>query len=428
MKVIDNPPRSTWKTLCERPSLDLDNLDSTVRNILNRVKTSGDDALLTFAHQLDKVELKSLKVAPAEISEAVKQVPEKLKEAIRTAKQTIGKFHMAQRQDILKVETLPGVVCWRKSVPIEKVGLYVPGGTAPLFSTLLMLVVPATIAGCKEIIICTPPGSNGKIDPAILFTAAELGLENIFKAGGAQAIGAMAYGTQSIAPVYKIFGPGNQYVTKAKQMVSTEGIAIDMPAGPSEVMVVADEGANAEYIAADLLSQAEHGADSQVVLVSTTAQMIEKVQVEINNQLSLMPRQAIAKQALQHSLLITLTDENTILDFVNAYAPEHLILHNQQCEAMAQKVINAGSVFLGPYSPESVGDYASGTNHTLPTAGFAKAYSGISLESFQKYITFQQITQQGLGRIGPVVETMAEAENLWGHQYAVTCRLKDIRL
>lgn len=426
MKTIDNPPESTWKVLCERPSLDLENLEGTVRNILNRVKVSGDEALKSLTVQYDQVELKSLKVSTEEITSAGVLVPEKLKEAIRTAKQTISKFHLAQKQETLKIETLPGVVCWRKSLPIEKVGIYVPGGSAPLFSTLLMLGVPATLAGCREIIICTPPGANGKIDPTILFTAAELGLENIFKVGGAQAIAAMAYGTPSIAAVHKIFGPGNQYVTKAKQMVSTEGIAIDLPAGPSEVMVVADEAANPEYLAADLLSQAEHGPDSQVVLVATSHAIIEKVLVEIDKQLSLLPRQAIARQALQHSLFITFDQEGAMLDFVNAYAPEHLILHTQQGEDMSQKVINAGSVFIGPYSPESVGDYASGTNHTLPTGGFAKAYSGVSLESFQKYITFQQLSQQGLLRIGPVVQTMAAAENLLGHQYAVTCRLKDI--
>ncbi len=428
MKIIDNPAESTWKTLCERPSLDLDNLESTVQNILNRVKVSGDDALKALTLQHDQVELKSLKVTTEELSRAGRCVPENLKEAIRTAKQNIIKFHMAQKQEILQVETMPGVVCWRKPLPIAKVGIYVPGGTAPLFSTLLMLGVPATIAGCKEIIICTPPDPNGNIDPAILFTAMEMGLGNIFKVGGAQAIGAMGYGTQSIASVHKIFGPGNQYVTKAKQLVNADGIAIDMPAGPSEVMVVADEAANPEYVAADLLSQAEHGSDSQAVLVATSFAIIEKVRVEINRQLPLLPRQAIARQALQHGLFITLHSESAAINFVNTYAPEHLILHTQQCEAMAQKVVNAGSVFIGSYSPESVGDYASGTNHTLPTAGFAKAYSGISLESFQKYITFQQLSRQGLARIGPVVQIMAEAENLLGHQHAVTCRLKDIGL
>ena len=428
MKTLNNPAESTWKDICERPSLDMDSLEGTVRNILNRVKVSGDDAVKALTLQHDRVELKSLKVTTEELEKASRQVPDKLKEAIRTAKQNIVRFHLAQKQDILKVETMPGVVCWRKPLPIEKVGIYVPGGTAPLFSTLLMLGVPATLAGCKEIVICTPPDPSGNIHPSVLFTAATLGLDHIVKAGGAQAIGAMAYGTQSITAVHKIFGPGNQYVTKAKQLVNMEGIAIDLPAGPSELVIVADGAANPQYIAADLLSQAEHGPDSQVVLVTTAPALVEKVREEIALQLEALPRQNIARQALHHSLFLTFESIDTALHFVNTYAPEHLILHTTHCEDMAQQIRHAGSVFLGPYSPESVGDYASGTNHTLPTAGWAKAYGGVSLESFQKYITFQQLSRQGLSLLGPVVQIMAEAENLTAHQYAVTCRLNTMEI
>lgn len=422
MKTFINPSPSAWPKLCQRPTLELEFLEGRVKNIVNRVKISGDEALRELSLQIDKVALDSFQVTTEEIEKAENQVSQELKQAIRTAVSNITQFHRAQQYKTLYVETMPGVKCWRKAVPIQKVGLYVPGGSAPLFSTLLMLGVPAKIAGCQEIILCTP--SNGIVDPTILFAAKEIGITKLFKVGGAQAIAAMAYGTETIPPVYKIFGPGNQYVTKAKQLVSMDGIAIDMPAGPSEVLIVADEKANPAFIAADLLSQAEHGPDSQVVLIATTHALINQVMKEVKIQLEVLPRKDIAALALQNSLIIEMNDEMEIVDFVNAYAPEHLIINTFNCDSLAEKIENAGSVFLGPFTPESVGDYASGTNHTLPTNGFAKAYSGVSLSSFQKFITFQKLNEEGIKILGPVVEKMAEAEQLMAHKRAVSIRLK----
>lgn len=427
MKTILNPDRNTWALLSRRPSLELEFLDSTVKNILNRVKTSGDYALKEFALRYEKVTLESLEVTGKEIEEASASVSPELKKAIETAAANIEKFHASQRREFQKVETTAGVTCWRKAVPIDRVGIYIPGGTAPLFSTVLMLAIPAKIAGCSEVILCSPPDSSGRISPAIVYAAAKAGVSKMFKAGGAQAIAAMAYGTQTIPSVNKIFGPGNQYVTKAKQIVSQDGISIDMPAGPSEVLVVADQAADARYVAADLLSQAEHGRDSQVVLLTVLEEKLKEVRQEIDVQLERLPRKEIAKEALSNSLAIVLKTDEEVMDFVNEYAPEHLILNTKNAESLASQVRNTGSVFIGPYSPESIGDYASGTNHTLPTNGFAKAYSGVSLESFQKFITFQSLTQEGLKNLGPVVETMAEAEDLIGHKQSISIRLKDIK-
>lgn len=423
MKRVANPTRSTWQELCRRPALELEFLDGRVKNIINRVKVSGDEALHELSIQIDKVSLNTFEVSTEEFNVAESKVSASLRQAIRIAADNIKQFHKAQQQETLFVETMPGVQCWRKAVPIEKVGIYVPGGTAPLFSTLLMLGIPAQLAGCKEIILCTPPKPDGSVDPAILFAAKEIGIEKVFKVGGAQAIAAMAYGTASIPSVYKIFGPGNQYVTKAKQLVSTEGIAIDMPAGPSEVLVVADATANPAFIAADLLSQAEHGPDSQVVLIATDKSIIDQVLMEIDQQLKTLPRKEIAELSLQNSLCLEMNDEEDITAFVNEYAPEHLIINTKNCDEMAELISNSGSVFLGQFTPESVGDYASGTNHTLPTNGFAKAFSGVSLSSFQKFITFQKLSKEGLHKLGPVVEEMATAEQLIGHKQAVSIRL-----
>lgn len=425
MRTFISP--TNWEPLCNRPSLELEFLESAVKNIITRVKLSGDEALKELTFQFDGIKLDKIAVSESEIDSAQQLVSEELKDAIRIASKSITTFHAAQRRSVEYIETLPGVTCWRKALPIEQVGIYVPGGSAPLFSTLLMLGIPATLAGCKEIVLCSPPGKDGKLDPSILFAAKEIGITKIFKVGGAQAIAAMAYGTSTIPRVSKIFGPGNQYVTKAKQMVSMDGIAIDMPAGPSEVLVIADDNASPAFVAADLLSQAEHGADSQVVLVTTSATLQKDVEQELNSQLDNLPRKEIAKLALQNSLSIQFANQNDLVDFVNSYAPEHLIINTENCEELANRVTNAGSVFLGPYSPESVGDYASGTNHTLPTNGYAKAYSGVSLESFLKYITFQQLTPKGLQAIGPIVETMAAAEDLMGHKNAVSIRLTELK-
>ncbi len=426
MKTIINPDKKDWPSLCVRPSLELEFLDSSVKNILNRVKTSGDDALREFALRFDKAKIDALEVTKTEIEYAAASIPKDLKAAIETAASNIQKFHEAQRREPLKVETMEGVTCWRRSVPIDRAGIYIPGGTAPLFSTVLMLAVPASIAGCREVILCSPPDATGNISPAIIYAASKAGISKMYKVGGAQAIAAMAYGTQTIPSVNKIFGPGNQYVTKAKQIVSQDGIAIDMPAGPSEVLVVADDSANAGFVAADLLSQAEHGVDSQVVLVAFSEQIVKEVNSEIEKQLASLPRKDIAKEALNNSLAIVL-GTNIAMDFVNEYAPEHLILNTNNADELAQQVRNAGSVFIGAWSPESVGDYASGTNHTLPTNGFAKAYSGVSLESFQKQITFQSLTRDGLRKLGPVVEIMAEAEDLIGHKQSISIRLKELK-
>ncbi len=426
MKFVNNPSPDTWLELIKRPQLELEFLESSVRNTLTRVKLSGDRALRELTVQYDGVTLESLNVTSLEIEKAISSLDESIKNAITIAASNIRLFHSSQRREILQVETMPGVTCWRKSVPIQKIGIYIPGGTAPLFSTVLMLGIPASLAGCEEIILCTPPNKDGSVNPAILFAASLSGIKKIFKVGGAQAIAAMAYGTESITPVYKIFGPGNQYVTKAKQMISQEGVAIDMPAGPSEVMVIADETADEAFVAADLLSQAEHGTDSQVVLISLSESKVPAIQKEIDQQLSVLPRKEIAMKALQNSLALYFHNKEIALQFANAYAPEHLIINTKDCDLLSEKVINAGSVFLGQYSPEAVGDYASGTNHTLPTNGFAKAYSGVSLESFCKMITYQKLSPEGLKKLGPSVEIMAEAEQLEGHKIAVSVRLKKI--
>jgi histidinol dehydrogenase len=426
MKIYNNPSSETWKALTERPQLALEFLESAVRNILNRVKKSGDEGLRELTQQFDKVSITSLEITDKEIDAAIQSLSGDLKKAIRTAAANIEKFHAAQKRDDIRIETMPGVTCWRKAVPINKVGIYIPGGSAPLFSTVLMLGIPAKLAGCSEIVLCSPPDKNGKINPAILFAANLVGVTKIFRVGGAQAIGALAFGTQSIPNVFKIFGPGNQYVTKAKQIVTEEGVAIDMPAGPSEVLVMADNSANPAFIAADLLSQAEHGEDSQVMLVLLDETLLPSIESEIKKQLNLLPRKAIAEKALANSRVAIFNKTQTAIDFVNEYAPEHLILNIKDAELITDRIINAGSVFIGNYSPEAVGDYASGTNHTLPTNGFAKAYAGVSLDSFMKYITYQQITEQGIRAIGPVVEQMAEAEELIGHKNAISIRLKTL--
>lgn len=423
MKVIKYPSRETWKQLSLRPQLDLGYLEGVVNNILHRVKISGDAALKEFALQFDHVRIEDLRVTEKEITEASLEASDELKEAIQIAAENIRKFHTAQCREVLTMETMPGVRCWRKSIAIEKVGIYIPGGSAPLFSTVLMLGIPAQLAGCKEVILCSPPGSDGKIDASILYAAQIAGISTIFKVGGAQAIGALAYGTESVPAVDKIFGPGNQYVTCAKQLINQQGTAIDIPAGPSEVMIIADESAEPSFVAADLLSQAEHGADSQVMLATTSELLIEKVQHEINRQLAILPRAAIAAQSLANSMTILLSNDDELMNFANEYAPEHLIINTINYDQLAERVVNAGSVFLGPYSPEAVGDYASGTNHTLPTNGAAKAYSGVSLESFCKFVTFQKVSEVGIARLGPVVEKMAMAERLEGHAIAVRMRL-----
>jgi len=425
MKVIKNPKRITWKDLTCRQEIKKETLTNQVELILKDVKLNGDLALYKYAQQFDNVNVNELLVSKKEIDLAIQVVPIKLKDAIQLAQQNITKFHASQQSKSVKIETSKGVKCWRKDVPIEKVGLYIPGGSAPLFSTILMLGIPANIAGCKEIILCTPPKTDGSINAAILYTAQLVGITKIFKVGGAQAIAAMAYGTESIPQVYKIFGPGNQYVTKAKELVQQEGIAIDMPAGPSEVLVIANDTCIPEYVAADLLSQAEHGADSQVILLSNKSVVIENVLKTLEIQLNNLPRKEIAMKALANSKAILLSSLEYCFDFSNIYAPEHLILAIDKAESYTSKVINAGSVFLGNYSCESAGDYASGTNHTLPTNGFAKNYSGVSLDSFQKKITFQKISKQGINNIGPAIEIMAEAEGLFAHKNAVTLRLKE---
>lgn len=407
--------------------LETENLFDTVRNIINRVRAGGDRVVMEYEAVFDKAELTSLAVTSAEIEEAEKEVPIELKAAIYLAKRNIETFHSAQRFEGKKVDTMEGVTCWQKAVAIEKVGLYIPGGTAPLFSTVLMLAIPAKIAGCKEIVLCTPPDKNGKVHPAILFAARLAGVSKIFKVGGVQAIAAMAYGTESIPKVYKIFGPGNQYVTAAKQLVSLRDVAIDMPAGPSEVEVLADESANPVFVAADLLSQAEHGVDSQAMLVTTSEKLQTEVVYEVERQLGYLTRRDIAEKSLANSKLILVKDMEEALELTNAYAPEHLIIETKDYMEVAGQIVNAGSVFLGAFSPESAGDYASGTNHTLPTNGYAKAYSGVSLDSFIRKITFQEILPSGMSAIGPAIEVMAANEHLDAHKNAVTVRLEEIR-
>lgn len=427
MILIDYPDRAQWPVLLERPVMDTESLFGVVQEIIARVKKDGDEAVLQYEKQFDKVELTSLAVTDEEFAEAERLVDDELKAAIRLAAENISTFHASQRFEGRKVETRPGVVCWQKAVPIEKVGLYIPGGTAPLFSTVLMLAVPARIAGCREIVLCTPPGRDGKVHPAVLFAAKVAGVRQVFKAGGVQAIAAMAYGTQSIPKVYKIFGPGNQYVTAAKQWVGLRDVAIDMPAGPSEVEVLADETANPVFVAADLLSQAEHGVDSQAVLITTSKRLQQAVREEVERQLEALPRKDIAARSLANSKLIVVRDMEEAIEMTNAYAPEHLIVETADYLAVAERVVHAGSVFLGSLTPESAGDYASGTNHTLPTNGYAKAYSGVCLDSFIRKMTFQEISPEGIRQIGPAIEVMAANESLDGHKNAVTVRLKTVR-
>lgn len=423
MILISNPDKSQWQEIQKRPVMNTENLFDTVRSVIDRVKEEGDRAVLDYEEKFDKVVLASLAVSEEEQQEAENLVSEDLKAAIRLAKQNIETFHAAQRFEGKKVQTQPGVTCWQKAVAIEKVGLYIPGGTAPLFSTVLMLAVPARIAGCKEIVLCTPPGRDGKVHPAVLFAAKVAGVNRIFKAGGIQAIAAMAYGTESVPKVYKIFGPGNQYVTAAKQLVSLRDVAIDMPAGPSEVEVLADETANPIFVAADLLSQAEHGVDSQAILITTSVELQQAVKVEVERQLALLPRKEIAEKSLANSKLIVVDSMAEAIELTNAYAPEHLIIETEDYLSVAERIVNAGSVFLGSLTPESAGDYASGTNHTLPTNGYAKAYSGVSLDSFIRKITFQEIKPEGLNIIGPAIELMAANEQLDAHKNAVSVRL-----
>ena len=423
MILISNPDKSQWQEILKRPVMNTENLFDTVRSVIDRVKEEGDRAVLDYEEKFDKVVLASLAVSEEEQQEAENLVSEDLKAAIRLAKQNIETFHAAQRFEGKKVQTQPGVTCWQKAVAIEKVGLYIPGGTAPLFSTVLMLAVPARIAGCKEIVLCTPPGCDGKVHPAVLFAAKVAGVNRIFKAGGIQAIAAMAYGTESVPKVYKIFGPGNQYVTAAKQLVSLRDVAIDMPAGPSEVEVLADETANPIFVAADLLSQAEHGVDSQAILITTSVELQQAVKVEVERQLALLPRKEIAEKSLANSKLIVVDSMTEAIVLTNAYAPEHLIIETEDYLSVAERIVNAGSVFLGSLTPESAGDYASGTNHTLPTNGYAKAYSGVSLDSFIRKITFQEIKPEGLNIIGPAIELMAANEQLDAHKNAVSVRL-----
>ena len=423
MILISNPDKSQWQEILKRPVMNTENLFDTVRSVIDRVKEEGDRAVLDYEEKFDKVVLASLAVSEEEQQEAENLVSEDLKAAIRLAKQNIETFHAAQRFEGKKVQTRPGVTCWQKAVAIEKVGLYIPGGTAPLFSTVLMLAVPAKIAGCKEIVLCTPPGRDGKVHPAVLFAAKVAGVNRIFKAGGIQAIAAMAHGTESVPKVYKIFGPGNQYVTAAKQLVSLRDVAIDMPAGPSEVEVLADETANPIFVAADLLSQAEHGVDSQAILITTSVELQQAVKVEVERQLALLPRKEIAEKSLANSKLIVVDSMAEAIELTNAYAPEHLIIETEDYLSVAERIVNAGSVFLGSLTPESAGDYASGTNHTLPTNGYAKAYSGVSLDSFIRKITFQEIKPEGLNIIGPAIELMAANEQLDAHKNAVSVRL-----
>jgi histidinol dehydrogenase len=427
MRQYIQPEKSLWPQILKRPQMDLSGLYNSVRNMLAKIKQQGDEALREFTLRFDGVALNNFSVTTAEWDRAERDTEPELKKAIELAAANIEKFHQSQKTTFNKVETMPGVTCWQKAVAIEKAGLYIPGGTAPLFSTVLMLAIPARIAGCREVILCTPPAKDGSVHPAILYAARISGVKKVFKLGGVQAVGAMAYGTESVPKADKIFGPGNQYVTAAKQLVSTDTTAIDMPAGPSEVMVVADESADPAFVASDLLSQAEHGTDSQVVLVVNHPQLTEPVKKQIQEQLDRLPRREIAEKSLKNSIMVVLEKEQDIVEMINHYAPEHLILSTRNYQSMAEKVINAGSVFLGNFTPESAGDYASGTNHTLPTNGWARAYSGVNLDSFMKKITFQEITGDGLLHIGPAIETMAAAEQLDGHKHAVSLRMEKLK-
>ncbi|MDR1602764.1 MAG: histidinol dehydrogenase [Tannerella sp.] len=426
MKIIKYPAKEAWEALQQRPTLDMTALFDVARTVLDDVRTDGDAAVKRYSEKFDRVSLSRLAVTPEEIREAESLLPDDLKKAIRVAHDNIAAFHAAQRFDGVKVETMPGVTCWQKAVPIEKVGLYVPGGTAPLFSTVLMLAVPARIAGCHEIVLCTPPNKEGGIQPAILFSAQLAGVDKIFKAGGIQAIAAMTYGTESISKVYKIFGPGNQYVMAAKQLVGMKDVATDMPAGPSEVAIIADETARPEFIASDFLSQAEHGVDSQSLLLTTSEKLADDVVKEIEQQLTHLSRRELTGKSLANSRIVILRSADEMIAFSNQYAPEHLIIQTADAKYARDRILNAGSVFLGAYTPESAGDYASGTNHTLPTNGYARAYSGVNLDSFIKKITFQEITKAGLSALGATIEVMAANEQLDAHKNAVNIRLKNI--
>lgn len=426
MQKIINPDIKSWNQLLQRPTQTVENIEKTVNQIFKDVQRQGDKAIKKYTSMFDGVELETQIVSKSEIEAASARVPENLKQAIQLAKRNIEAFHKAQKTERVEVETMTGVNCWQEKRPIQKVGLYIPGGTAPLFSSVLMLAIPANIAGCEDIILCSPPDKKGQLADEILYAAQLCGVTNIIKVGGIQAIAGLTFGTESIPQVYKIFGPGNQFVTVAKQLATKYGVAIDMPAGPSELLVVADDSANAAYVASDLLSQAEHGVDSQVILVSTSKVLIEAVEVEINNQISLLPRKAIAVKAIENSRLIYVEDDIIALQLINVYAPEHFIICCKNEDFYVKGIINAGSVFIGNYTPESAGDYASGTNHTLPTNGFSRAYSGVNLDSFNKSITFQKISEEGIRNIGPAIELMAAAEGLEAHKNAVTLRLNDL--
>ena len=427
MQIIDNPSKTTWNDILKRPTQTVDDIEATVNAVFNEVKHEGDIAIKKYTERFDAVSLDSNLVSVEEFQEATSLVSEALKDAIDLAKLNILAFHSAQKTTRVSLETTKGVSCWQEKRPIEKVGLYIPGGTAPLFSTVLMLAIPAQIAGCKEIVLCSPPNKQGKIAPEIIYAAQLCGVTKIIKVGGIQAIAAMTFGTESIPKVYKIFGPGNQFVTVAKQLATKYGVAIDMPAGPSELLVVADESANASYVASDLLSQAEHGTDSQVILVSTSIEIIKNVSKEIEKQLEVLPRKAIAEKSIANSKLIYVESDDTALELINEYGPEHFIICTKNDDFYVDGIANAGSVFIGNYTPESAGDYASGTNHTLPTNGFSKAYSGVNLDSFLKSMTFQKISKEGLKNIGNAIEFMAEAEGLQAHKNAISIRLKDLQ-
>ena len=424
MNKIYNPKPESWSTLLERPTKTVDDIEATVKEIFKEVQKKGDEAITKYTSLFDGVAVDNLEVTPEEINEAIASIPQELQDAIQLAKSNIEKFHTAQKNTRVSVETTPGVACWQEKRPIQKIGLYIPGGTAPLFSTVLMLAVPANISGCKEIVLCSPPDKKGKINPAILYAAQLCGVTKILKVGGIQAIAGLTFGTASIPKVYKIFGPGNQFVTVAKQLATQFGVAIDMPAGPSELLIVADETAVPAFVASDLLSQAEHGIDSQVILVSTSKDLIDVVETEIQTQLEVLPRKAIATKAIENSKLIYVENDQIALDLIDEYGPEHFIICAKNEDFYVNNIGNAGSVFIGNYTPESAGDYASGTNHTLPTNGYAKNYSGVNLDSFLKSMTFQKITAEGIQNIGPAIELMAEAEGLQAHKNAVTLRLQ----
>lgn len=426
MNTINNPDRSKWNEILKRPTQTVADIEQTVHKVFDEIRLTGDTAVRKYTQAFDGIDLDTFKVSASEVNAASDEISQELKEAIALAKKNIEIFHAAQRTERVVVETMNGVKCWQEKKAIQKVGLYIPGGTAPLFSSILMLATPANIAGCEEIVLCTPPDKNGNVNPAVLYTAKLCGVTQVFKIGGIQAIGAMTFGTEIVPKVYKIFGPGNQFVTVAKQLATRYQVAIDMPAGPSELLVYADDSANSAFVASDLLSQAEHGVDSQVIMVSTSEKMLEMVSDELEKQLNELPRKAIAQQAIENSKLILVETEETALDLINEYGPEHFIVCSANENYFVENIVNAGSVFIGNYAPESAGDYASGTNHTLPTNGYAKQYSGVNLDSFMKQITYQKVTEEGIKNIGPAIELMAEAEGLQAHKNAVTLRLKSL--